>query len=100
MIGTIIQYAIYLVILVILAIPLGAYIKKAMNGEKTFLSRVLIPCEKLVYKVMHVNEHEEMSWKKYTVSVFDFFRCRTHLLVWVADVTRCTDGESPRTFRG
>ncbi len=72
MIGTIIQYAIYLVILVILAIPLGAYIKKAMNGEKTFLSRVLTPCEKLVYKVMHVNEHEEMSWKKYTVSVLIF----------------------------
>ena len=72
MAGTILQYAIYFVILVVMAIPLGAYIKKVMNGEKTFLSRILTPCEKLVYKVMHIDIHEEMNWKKYAVSVFVF----------------------------
>ena len=33
----VIQYILYLVILVALAVPLGAYIKKVMNGEKTSL---------------------------------------------------------------
>ena len=57
----VIQYILYLVILVALAVPLGAYIKKVMNGEKTFLSRVLTPCENLVYKVMRVNRDEQMN---------------------------------------
>ena len=43
-----IQYAVYLIILVALAIPLGAYIGKVMNGEKVFLSRICGPCEKLI----------------------------------------------------
>ena len=37
--GTIIQYVFYLAVLVLLAIPLGRYISKAMNGEKVFLTR-------------------------------------------------------------
>lgn len=43
--STMIQYVLYLAILVVLAIPLGAYIKNVMSGEKTFLSKVLTPCE-------------------------------------------------------
>ena len=70
--SAILQYGLYLVILVILAIPLGAYIKKVMDGEKTFLSRILTPCENAVYKVMRIKKEEEMSWKKYAVSVLIF----------------------------
>lgn len=68
----VIQYILYLAVLVILAVPLGAYIKKVMNGEKTFLSRVLTPCENLVYKVMRVDKEEQMTWKKYAASVLIF----------------------------
>ena len=70
--SAILQYGLYLEILVILAIPLGAYIKKVMDGEKTFLSRILTPCENAVYKVMRIKKEEEMSWKKYAVSVLIF----------------------------
>ena len=70
--STVIQYIVYLAILVVLAIPLGAYIKKVMNGEKTFLSKILIPCENAVYKVMRVNKEEQMNWKKYAASVLIF----------------------------
>ena len=61
-----------LAILVILAIPLGAYIKNVMSGEKTFLSKVLTPCENLIYKVTRVDREEQMTWKKYAVSVMIF----------------------------
>lgn len=67
-----IQYILYLAALVLLAIPLGAYIKKVMEGEKTFLSKVLTPCENLVYKVMRVRRDEQMNWKKYLLSVLLF----------------------------
>ena len=70
--STVIQYILYLAVLVILAIPLGAYIKKVMNGEKTFLSKILTPCENAVYKVMRVDKEEQMNWKKYAVSVLIF----------------------------
>ena len=56
-------FEIYLAILVVLAIPLGAYIKNVMSGEKTFLSKVLTPCENLIYKVMRVDREEQMTWK-------------------------------------
>ncbi|MDD3252901.1 MAG: potassium-transporting ATPase subunit KdpA [Lachnospiraceae bacterium] len=68
----VLQYALYLAILVILAIPLGAYIKKVMYGEKTFLSKILTPCEKAVYKIMRIREDEDMTWKTYLFAVLAF----------------------------
>ena len=70
--ASVIQYILYLAVLVLLAIPLGAYIKRVMYGEKTFLSKILSPCENLVYKVMRVDKEEQMSWKKYLLSVLIF----------------------------
>lgn len=70
--GAIIQYIFYLTVLVLLAIPLGRYISKAMNGEKVFLTGILAPCEKGIYKVLHIDPEEDMSWKKYLASVLAF----------------------------
>ena len=70
--SAVIQYILYLAVLIVLAIPLGAYIKKVMNGEKTFLSKILTPCENAVYKVMRIKKDEQMNWKKYAVSVLIF----------------------------
>lgn len=70
--SAVIQYKLYLAVLIVLAIPLGAYIKKVMNGEKTFLSKILTPCENAVYKVMRVKKDEQMNRKKYAVSVLIF----------------------------
>lgn len=67
-----IQYAVYLMVLIALAIPLGAYIGKVMNGEKVFLSRICGPCEKLVYKIMRIDSGEEMSAKRYILSAVIF----------------------------
>ena len=70
--NTVLQYSLILVVLVALAIPLGRYIKKVMFGERTLLSKVLTPCEKALYRVLHIDENEQMSWKKYAVSVLVF----------------------------
>ncbi|MGG7142267.1 potassium-transporting ATPase subunit KdpA [Clostridium nigeriense] len=72
MINSIIQYSLYLGILIILAIPLGNYIGKVMNGEKTFLSRILNPVESFIYKTINIDKNEEMDWKKYAKSVLAF----------------------------
>ncbi|MGM9940620.1 MAG: potassium-transporting ATPase subunit KdpA [Bulleidia sp.] len=70
--ATVIQYGFYLVLLVVLAVPLGTYISKVMNGETVFLTRLLEPCEKLIYRLLHINPDENMSWKKYLGSVLAF----------------------------
>lgn len=67
-----IQYVLYLAILAALAVPFGAYIKKVMFGEKTFLSPALTPFENLIYRVMRIDQEEQMNWKKYAVSVLLF----------------------------
>ncbi len=72
MAGSIIQYVLYLAILVALAIPLGAYIKRVMYGEKTTFSKIFTPCERAVYKVLRIKGDEDMTWKQYLVSVFIF----------------------------
>lgn len=65
MTGVVIQCMVYLLLLVILAVPLGLYIGKVMNGERTFLSRICNPCESFLYKLMRVDPKEEMGWKRY-----------------------------------
>ena len=64
-----IQYILYIGITVLLAIPLGRYIGKVMNGEKVFLSKLLVPCEKGIYRLLKINHEEEMTWRKYASSV-------------------------------
>lgn len=72
MTAVVLQYVFYLAVLVLLAIPLGRYIGKVMNGEKTFLTAVCAPCERAVYKLMRVNSDEQMTWKRYAVSALWF----------------------------
>ena len=69
----IMQYIVFLAVLAILAIPLGAYMAKVMNGEKVFLSAILLPLEKLIYKIIGVKQDEEMNWKTYLSCVLWFF---------------------------
>ncbi len=47
----------------------GRYIHRVMEGERTFLSPILRPVERLVYRVCGIDETAEQDWKGYTVSV-------------------------------
>lgn len=69
----IMQYIVFLVVLVVLSIPLGTYMAKVMNGEHVFLSKILLPIENLIYKIIGVKKDEEMTWKTYLSSVIWFF---------------------------
>ena len=66
------QYALYLVILVVLAYPLGGYMAKIMNGERVFLTRLITPVEKRIYRCLRVDPAEDMGWKKYAKCALAF----------------------------
>ena len=66
------QIAIYLIVLVLLAKPLGGYMARVYQGEHTLLTRVLGPIERLSYRILGVKPEQEMAWKTYTVAVLLF----------------------------
>ena len=59
------QLALYVVVLVLLVKPLGAYMAAVFQGERTFMSRLLGPVERLIYRVAGVEPAQEMDWKRY-----------------------------------
>lgn len=67
MMNVTVQMVVYCVILVLLAIPLGSYMGKVMNGEHVFLSGVLQPVERVIYRMLKIDPKEDMDWKKYSV---------------------------------
>lgn len=70
--NTIVQCILYLAVLVALAIPLGGYIAKVMEGEPVFLSRLVRPCENGLYRLLRIDPGEDMGWKKYLLSALAF----------------------------
>jgi K+-transporting ATPase ATPase A chain len=51
---------------------LGRYMYRVFTGERVFLSPVLRPVERLMYRVTRVDESAEQGWKAYAVSVIAF----------------------------
>ncbi len=72
MIEMLMQYLPYLLVLLVLAVPLGGYISRVMDGKHVFLSRLLKPCEKLIYKLLRIDDTQTMDWKQYLISVILF----------------------------
>ena len=66
------QITFYLVVLIALAKPLGAYMADVYEGKRTFLSPVLGWLERLVYRVCGVSAGDDMSWKRYLAGVLWF----------------------------
>ncbi|HUO88193.1 MAG TPA: potassium-transporting ATPase subunit KdpA [Rhizomicrobium sp.] len=67
-----VQIAIYSLIIIAITAPLGGYMTRVFNGERTFLSPVLRPLERLVYLICGVNEKEEQHWTIYGVAMLLF----------------------------
>ena len=66
------QILFFLLIISALTKPLGVYMVRVFSHEKTFLDPVLLPIEKLVYRLIAVDEKREMRWTEYTVAMLLF----------------------------
>ena len=67
-----IQIAVFCAIVVALVKPLGWYMTRVMAGERTLLSPVLLPVERLLYARAGVDERQEQHWLSYTVAMLAF----------------------------
>ena len=67
-----IQIALFCLIIVALAAPVGGYMTRVFKGERTFLSPVLRPVETGLYRVAGVDESSEQHWLTYTIAMLLF----------------------------
>ncbi len=66
------QTILYFVVLLALVKPLGSFMAKVFQGERTFLSPVLAPFERLIYRVSGVKPEDEMGWQRYAGAMLLF----------------------------
>ncbi len=68
------QPVLYLLVLLLLVKPLGAFMARVYQGERTFLSPVLQPVERFIYRLAGIHTDEEMDWKTYAIAflIFNF----------------------------
>jgi potassium-transporting ATPase potassium-binding subunit len=63
--------------------PVGLYLSRVFNGEKTLLDPLLRPVERLVYRAAGIDPQSEMDWKKYTLTFILFGLLGTLLLAGI-----------------
>jgi K+-transporting ATPase ATPase A chain len=77
-----IQIILYCAIVVALVKPLGWYMTRVFNGERTFLSPILRPVEVGLYWIGGVNERREQHWLTYAVAML-LFHVGGFLIIYV-----------------
>ena len=83
----IVQIGVFLLALIVLTPPLGAFMAKALNGEKNFLTPVFGGLERWFYKICRIDPEQEMDWKTYLLAVIAFSLVGL-VLLWLLQVTQ------------
>src|SRR6201987_1352949 len=66
------QILLFLLLVFLVTKPLGVFMARVFNREKTFMDPVLRPVERLLYRVTRVDENHEMRWTEYAVAMLLF----------------------------
>ena len=66
------QLTLYLVVLLALAKPLGAYMAKVYENQSILLGRILGPVERILYRLAGIRPDIEMPWKTYALAMLTF----------------------------
>ena len=66
------QIAVFLALILLVTKPLGVFMTRVFNRERTFLDPVLRPVERLLYRLTGVDENHEMRWTEYAVAMLLF----------------------------
>jgi K+-transporting ATPase ATPase A chain len=66
------QFAIYSIVLLLTVRPVGTYLARVMEGQRTWFDPVLRPFERLIYKLTGVKADQEMNWREYSYALLGF----------------------------
>ena len=68
----ILQLLAFLVVLVLITKPMGIFLTRVFSSERTFLTPVFGPVERLIYRLCGIKPEVEMKWTGYSLSVLMF----------------------------
>ena len=66
------QIAFFFGLLLLIAKPLGVYMARVFEGQRTFADAVFTPIERMLYRITGVDEKHEMRWTEYSLSMLVF----------------------------
>jgi K+-transporting ATPase ATPase A chain len=66
------QFGLFSLILLVSVRPVGSYLARVMEGERTWLDPVLRPIERLIYRLSGIEAAHEMNWREYAFAVLGF----------------------------
>ncbi len=67
-----VQFGLFFLIVLVLTKPLGHYMARVFEGERTWLSPVFAPVERVIYRLGGVNAEQEMTWYVYAFAMLAF----------------------------
>ena len=93
-----IQILLFLVLIFAVTKPLGVFMARVFNHERTFLDPLARPVERLLYRVTGVDENHEMRWTEYAVAML-MFSGVSMLLLYVIERVQQWLPWNPQKFR-
>ncbi len=93
------QIALFFVLILACAKPLGIYIAAVMEGRRTWFSPLLAPCERIIYKICGISADREQRWTGYAGSLL-MFSLISGLLLYIMQRAQGMLPLNPRHFAG
>ncbi len=78
------QIFLFIAVVLLLAKPMGSYLTRVFERRKTFLDPVLVPCERLLYRMTGVKPEQEMRWTEYAAAML-VFSAATMVLTYIVE---------------
>ena len=93
------QILVYLAVILAVTKPLGIFMARVFNRERTFLDPVLRPIERLLYRLTLVDEDHDMRWTEYAFSML-LFSGVSMLVLYVIERVQQVLPLNPQKFAG
>ncbi|WP_109484917.1 potassium-transporting ATPase subunit KdpA [Occallatibacter savannae] len=66
------QFVVYSLVLLLTVKPVGIYLARVLEGQRTWLDPILRPIERLTYRLCGINAEHEMNWRQYAFAMLGF----------------------------
>jgi len=78
------QISLFIGLILLLAKPMGLYMTRVFTRRRTWLDPVLVPCERLLYRITGIDAEHEMRWTEYA-AVMLIFSAATLVLTYIVE---------------
>jgi potassium-transporting ATPase potassium-binding subunit len=93
------QIVIFLALILAVTKPMGVFMARVFNRERTFMDPVLRPIERLIYRMTGVDENHEMRWTEYAFAML-LFSAVSMLLLYLMERVQGFLPFNPQKFAG